>query len=268
MALDAPNYFDEFERIRTPSQPYDPRTDYSRIIQQLRDACHRFTYLGVSPQNLAQPAELLPVVVIRQVADLRNFVNPQIVKMTGKRLQRESCANLFLVQDGKKEHIHVLTERPTFLTLSYVHAKTGRKVVTSFCDTLLPESTRHSMLGVICHELDHLRGRLLVDIARDRLARFITNLRNTSEESAAFKDACRIYIEAYAPYVLRRDGDGYVLQHGIEFEHEPIPTVSPDAMFIDLLFHYRYDWSSIFVPRGGELLPIRPSKIVLKLAAR
>lgn len=248
MALQTPSYFDDFARMRTPAQDHDEWADYSLVISQLRDASREFNYPAISPQNLVSPAELLPVVVLWQGTRPCSFVNPKVLDAVSSRRQYEGCGNVFLMKDGRKIYPIVITRRPTRLRLSHVLG--GRRHTVWFYDVEPETSTRHAVVGRVCHELDHLQGRLIVDIARERLVRV---LENPTEA---------------APYILMRDGDGYVLRQGAEFVGCEVPPVSPDTLFVDGFWGDTLEIRSTFVPRGGELLPIRLSDTVKKLAAR
>ena len=261
MPLDAPNFFDEadFARMRTPSKTYDPDTDYSRIIAQLREARREFGYRAISPQNLVEPAELLPVKELPYYdKPERAYVAPAVIEQSGWRLQWEGCANIRLVRNGKKFPAYVKTSRPTRVVLSY--RVEGRVQTTTYRDRRPKESKNMSTIALICHEIDHTKGRLITDLAYIRLLKIRKIL---AEECAKRPDEARILrlgVENISPYVLVRDGDRYMLRLASEFEDVALPPVSPDALYVDILFIRRKgDIERTFVPRGGELLPIKPS---------
>lgn len=259
MALPCPNYFDEFERIRTLAQPYDAATDYSTIISQLKDACREFPdYLAVAPQNLVHPAELLPVIVIRDGTQLREFINPRIIRQRGRREQIEACANISLVRKGRKIHPIVLTERPTHIVLSYFQSN-GEEKTETFRDMMPPPSLAQSIVGAVCHELDHLQGKLIVDFARKRLVVLLELLAKMDEESPDLVRSTRRLMHSRMPVVLLREGDRYVLRHGSDLEGD-VPPSSPDAMFVDAFYRSVKEIQETFVPRAGNFLPIRPSR--------
>jgi peptide deformylase len=258
MALATPNYFDELGRIRTPSSPYDPNKNYSAIVKQLRDACAAFKYLGVSPQNLVAPAELLPVIVVRQGVRIRSFINPRIVRASGLRPQRDACGNIFLIHKRKKIHPMVFLGRPNKLTLSYLSLK-GEKKTETFVNGNPTEDLSQNVVGMIVHEIEHTRGRLITDHVRERLLR--TNIEIATALLAHQKNE-RKEVERnskFMPYVLVRDGYQYILRHGREFPIDTIPQVSPDALFLDRFWNRPDEIEQTFVPRDGGLLPIRLS---------
>jgi len=260
MALGTPNFFDEFERIRTPSRPHDKHKNYSTIVAQLRDAGKAFKYLAVAPQNLAAPAELLPVIVVRQGARLRPFINPRIVRSSGLRAQRDACGNIFLIHKKKKIHPMVFLGRPNKLTLSYFSLK-GEKKTEIFVNGSPWDDMSQNVVGMIVHEIEHTQGRLIADHVRERLLRsnleiaeiLLAHPKNEKEEVAQI---CR-----FMPYVLVRDGYKYILRHGREFSVDTIPQVSPDALFFDRFWKHPDDIMQTFVPRDGGLLPIRLSAV-------
>jgi hypothetical protein len=59
-----------------------------------------------------------------------------------------------------------------------------------------------------------------------------------------------------------RDGDVYVLRHGVEFLGIDVPPVSPDTLFVSAQFGAYQDIHIFRVPRGGEQLPIRYSDLM------
>ena len=258
MALDTPNYFDEYKRIRTHSLPYDPNKDYRLIISQLKEACGEFNYLGTSPQNLVEPAELLPVIIIRQVEQLRVFLEPQIIDVKGGRLQYDGCGNIYLMHDGKKVHLVVLIRRPRYLRLAYV-TEDGRREKEWFFDPVR-RSTSQSMVGAICHESAHLRGELILDNARQRLVNLFRVMAELIKKRPEAQEELTLYAYRKMPYGLIRKGDMYVLRHGSEFAQH-VPDVTPDALFFDGVMPFD-KILEMRVPRGGELLPIRYSKLL------
>lgn len=266
MVLECPNYFDEFERIRTPSQPYNWETNYSTIIRQLKTACREFNYLAIAPQNLVAPAELLSVVVIKDRGRLCTFRGPNLFCFKGERWQKDACANVFLVRGGKKVHPTILLKRPVDVQL-YWRRPNGHSMIRLFRDSIPRDSMEQSPVGAICHELEHLQGRLIVDHARERLLTLIGKLELVHLEPG-FKKEMAPKLESLMPQVLAREGDKYILRHGSEFTRETVPPVSPDTMFLDYFCKEFNEVNETFVPRGGELLPIKPSETVLKLAAR
>ena len=168
MVLQTPNYFDEFERIRTRAAPYESQKDYSLIIEQLTEACNEFGYLGISPQNLVEPAELLPVILIRHPEGLRTFINPKILKKKGTRFQGDACGNIYLMKDGQKVNPFVFLTRPRSLLLGYT-ALDGTYHEEWFGDPKYKRDTKQSPIGITCHEIEHLGGLLIVDNARERM---------------------------------------------------------------------------------------------------
>lgn len=261
MALATPNFFDEFKRIRTHAAPYDPNKDYQLIISQLKEACEENNYLGTSPHNLVEPAELLPVIIIRQNEKLRTFINPRIIGVKGGRLQYDACGNIFLLHEGKKVHAAVLIRRPRYVNLEYI-SESGYLTREWFVDPLR-NSKMQSMVGAICHESAHLRGELILDNARQRLINILEVLPKQIKKNPELAEEFIHMAVGQMPFVLIRKGDTYVFRHGSELGNR-IPKVSPDALFFDdpgLPFEQFWEAK---VPRGGELLPIRPSRMVKK----
>ncbi len=268
MALEAPNYFDfaEFERMRTPSRPYDPNADYSRIIAELKASCREFGYGGISPQNLVAPASLEPAIVIPYYdKSVRAFVAPQIVEASGSRAQVEGCANIRFVMNGKKFAPGVVVRRPRRIVLS--HVVEGRRVTTTYRDRRPSRNLNISAVGVICHEIDHIHGKLLSDIARARLLELRERYVDGVSDIPQREEVLRAYTDLTSPCVLVRDGDAYSLRLASEFEDD-IPPVSPDVLFADYFYRRFADLSRMFVPREGELLPIIPSERFLALMIR
>lgn len=253
-----PNFFDETVRMRTPAFPYNPSYDYRPAIQELRNACEANGFIGISPQNIVRGMPLLPVIASKDGRNLRFFVNPRIVKQSGRRLRYEGCGNVYLYRSGRKAHLGVLTTRPTRIVLASKD-EVGRDQLHYFTDKESPESVQNGFIGIIVHEMDHLNGRLIVDIARESLVSVLNGIRtgklSEDELGRLFNDM---------PFVIQRDGDGYVLRYGMEFLHEPVPEVSPDALFFSPGLRYGLHIASEIkryrVPRGGEYLPIRISE--------
>jgi hypothetical protein len=168
MPLKPPSFFDELPRMRTPSRHFDPSTNFVPMLKQLTDACRTYKYLAISPQNLSEPALLLRAIVAKDGLALRPFVDPVIVTKSGLRIRYEACANIFLMRAGSKFHPGVLVPRPTSILLS-ARSAAGKKRLHRFRDTEPQRSVRNGLIGAVCHELDHTRGRLIVDYARDAL---------------------------------------------------------------------------------------------------
>lgn len=267
MALKAPNIFDpeDFKRMRTPSRPYDPQIDYSEIISQLRESRRKFRYLAISPQNLVEPAVLEPVIELPYYNKLaRAFVSPEIIEASGSRLQWEGCANIQLVRNGKKFPPYVKTDRPTHIVLS--HMVDGREVTTTYRDRRPAKSKNISTIALICHEIDHTYGELITDLARERLLRIRTVVREESHKNPQHARYVQLWGECESPYVLIREGDRYILRLASELSDE-VPPVSSDTLYVDILFIKRKgDLEKTFVPRGGEFLPIVPSEKFLFFA--
>jgi hypothetical protein len=260
MALQTPNYFDEFDRIRTHAAPYDPQKDYSLIVEQLTESCGEFEYLGISPQNLVEPAELLPVILVQYPEGLRTFINPKILKRKGKRFQGDACGNIYLMKDGKKVCPFVFLTRPRSLLLGYT-ALDGSYQEEWFVDTLGKDSTDQSPVGITCHEIEHLRGLLIVDNARERMINLFAMLAEMVAQHPEVEAGLTQAALSRMPTVLIRKGDEYILQHAVECKDD-IPEVGPDALFFDGAGSSYEEITQLKVPRGGELLPIRLSKLL------
>lgn len=258
MLLEAPNFFDAdgYERMRTPAKPYNRRTDYSRVVAQLKGACKAYNYLGISPQNLIDPAELESVIVMPYYdKPLRAFVDPEVVAIAGRRVQWEGCANIRLAKkDGTKYTPGVKTCRPTKLVLS--HMVEGRRVTTTYRDRRPNRSRNPSTVGIICHEIQHLHGLLIADIA---YANFVKQRELFSEywqTSPNLRKELRLIADSTSPLLLVREGDGYTIRFVSDFIETEPPPVSLDALYIDYHFRELSHLESLFVPREGEMLPI------------
>jgi peptide deformylase len=252
-----PNFFDELPRMRTVASLYNPSYDYRRIIKDLSIACKAHHFIGISPHNIVRGMPLLPVIGALEKREPRFFVDPIVVKASGARRRYEACGNVYLIRDSRRFNLDVLTVRPTRLVLMSRN-ENGKQRHHYFNDTQSMESERNGFVGMICHEIDHLNGKLIVDIARDRLVSFIALLDN------GVSKAVQQRVIAEMPFVLLRKGDGYVLEHGAELRYKPIPEVSPDVLFfspgIVEGFAMAREIERFRVPRGGELLPIRLSE--------
>lgn len=267
MALEAPNCFEEagFKRMRTASRPFDPSIDYSRIIAQLKESCREFGYLAIAPQNLVEPAVLESVIVMPYYdKPVRAFVDPIVTEQSGERTQYEGCANIQLVRNGKKFPPYVRTYRPTRLVLS--HVVDGKRVTTTYRDRRPQSSFRISAPSLICHEINHIDGMLLTDIARRRLLHTRKLLMRGIKAYPGEEKGLRREADRISPFAMIRDGERYTLRLASELGNGEVPAVSPDAVYLDYL-HVRHmrDISRVFVPRDGELLPIVPSEAFLSL---
>lgn len=259
MTLEAPNFFDVdgYARMRTSAKRYNKRADYSRVVAQLKEACREFNYLGISPQNLIDPAELESVIVMPYYGrPLRAFVDPVIVEMSGRRVQWEGCANIRLKKkDGSKYTPGVKTCRPTKLILS--HMVDGTRVTTTYRDRRPNQSRNPSTVGVICHEIQHLHGLLLADIAYANFVKQLKLYNECRQKYPKLKKELLLAADSSSPLLLKREGDGYTIRFVSEFTETEPPPVSPDALYIDYYFRELSHLESLFVPREDEFLPIK-----------
>jgi peptide deformylase len=262
MPLKAPSFFDDLKRMRTPSRNFDPNMNFGSILEQLTESCRTFRYLGISPQNLREPALLLKAIVMKDKREFSEFVEPVIILKSGQRLSYEACGNIYLHCDGERFHTGVLVKRPTKITVRY-RTRDGKVRRNVFHDVLPHGSRKAGFVGVFCHELEHLEGRLIVDIARESLGDGLNAIieSNSREEKA--------HIASDLPSVLIRDGDRYVFRHGLECTPVTIPPVSPDALYVSGNLCLRVRRIEHFkVPRAGEQLRIQFSDYVKWLRSR
>ena len=265
MALRVPNYFEprEFARMRTRARRHSKTKHYETITKQLRDACEENAFIGISPQNLVEPAELLPIVMVREKfpkGRLRTFIDPRIIKSSGRRRVLDGCGNIRLSVFGKLVSVLTYVTRPTYLRFSHV-LKDGTRKVENWREKLPRSSTAQSPLSILVHEIEHLKGRLLADHARERLIRLL-RMRDYAVQIANQE----VYISAVTrmPYVLVKEKQSYVLYHGGEFAPGTVPEVGPNALFGDHFLN-RSGVKNVRVPYGGGLKKIGLSKFMKKI---
>lgn len=260
-----PNFFDELPRMRAAASTYNPSHDYHKIIRDLSRACKAHRFIGISPQNIVRGIPLLPVIASLDGHDLRFYVDPVVVHASGLRRRYEACGNIYLMLDGCKFSLGVLTVRPTRVVLM-ARDENGKQQRHYLKDTQSAQSDKNGFVGIIFHEIDHLNGRLIADIARDMLVKFISLLEH------GVTKVVRERLIAEMPFVLLREGDEYILKYGAELRYEQIPAVSPDTLFfspgIVEGFSIARGIQRFRVPRGGELLPIRLSEYLKLLLSK
>lgn len=266
MSAQAPNYFDDLAYMRKPARDFYDWRDYSKIESELVSSCKKYRYLGVSPQNLVQLRNFERVIVLRKGKALTSYLNPVIRRSDGGRERIESCANIFLMRGEERHGVYVKVPRPRLLVFTH-QGPDGKNHGETLRDTQRLESVMPDHIAVICHEVDHLNGRLIVDHARDCLVRLVRETKEflrlpipegtSTEKIAKMEEGLREYMRFLMPFVLVRDGNHYALRHGSEYEDVDIPPVSEDAVY----FHgvSEPDFSKLRVPRGGDLLPIKVS---------
>ena len=269
MAYKCLNFFDDLERMRTRTASYEPGRDYSSVLWQLTYARRKFCFNGLSPQNLASPVDLLPVVVVSQGSDILRLIDPVILATTGEREQYESCGNIYLVHGRRKIYPIVRTSRPVHAAFTAANLD-GQRTRQAISDSENAKSVDGSVIGVLFHEIDHLYGRLIVDIARDRLAHLIHGISTpkifkVKEKVIDLANATNDYIRSLMPLVIVREGDSYIVHHGSEFEGAALPEISADAIMVDGFFGSVKQIRHIYVPRDGELIPIKASSALLAL---
>lgn len=257
MPLIAPSFFDDLQRMRTPSRPFDPTMNFRPMIEQLMLSCRTFRYFAIAPQNLIKPGLLVRAIVVKRDTLMERrqyevFIDPVVVQRSGSRLSYEGCANIYLMRRGRKLHTGVLVDRPTCITVEY-RTPNGVKRRQTFRDLTPVRSKQPDFVGILCHEVDHLNGRLIADIARESLIRGLAAIieARTAREKVIIAEAL--------PSIIQREGDTYEFRHGTEFTVNDVPPVSPDAFFVSDRVWRWYAPESLRVPREGELLPVRSS---------
>ncbi len=92
-----------------------------------------------------QVGELKQIVVVDIGNDLKALINPKIVDKKGKIIMAEGCLSL--------PGYEILVNRPQKIIVEYLD-KSGREQKLRASDLLA---------RVICHEVDHLQGKTLLD---------------------------------------------------------------------------------------------------------
>jgi peptide deformylase len=266
MARLAPNFFDDLAYMRRPARAFYDWRDYSKITLELISSCKKYRYLGVSPQNLVQLRNFERIIAVREGRRITSYLNPRIIRADGSRERLELCANVFLMRGDERHSVYVKVPRPRVLVFTH-QGPDGKNHGEIIRDTQRLESVMPDHIAVICHEVDHLNGRLIVDHARDCLIRLTHDAKNllqlpipegtSGEKVARMEEGLRDYMRFLMPFVLVRVGDLYELRHGSEYENTEVPPVSEDALF----FHGvpESDFTKLRVPRDGDLIPIRVS---------
>jgi len=272
MSQEKLNIFNDLKRIRTPVETFDSRKNYSKPIHELITACRKNKFLGVSPENLSI-AGMPPMVVIKDRKDgYIVMLNPKVESKRGSEENIEACGNIFLFREGTEIHPVVLTTRPKEITLSFV-VPGGEKKKQTFRGRSFLEG-HSSRAAIISHEIDHTKGRTITDIARKRLSealKSVTDARHVLESQTGLKitpalvKTFKDYLRSGMAFVIIRDGDTYTVRHGSEFEGQPLPDVSEDAIYVDGFFNAPSEIVHIKIPRGGEMIPLKPSKAFSKL---
>ena len=136
--------------LRKVSRPVDTVTDRIRtLLDDMIDTMHKADGCGLAA---VQVGVLRRVVVIEvEPGVIHEWINPEIIKVKGKQEDAEGCLSL----PGKSG----ITRRPMTVTVRALNRHGEEVTVTG----------SGLFARAMCHELDHLDGKLFTDVMIEEL---------------------------------------------------------------------------------------------------
>lgn len=129
--------------LRRRAQPLRAVTDKDRTtLEEMAELMRLFGGIGLAAPQVGISKQMLVVDVGHGVFSL---INPRITKKSGAQKREEGCLSL--------PGVYVKVKRPQRVTITGINER-NEKVYFSACDLLA---------RALQHEIDHLRGRLIID---------------------------------------------------------------------------------------------------------
>jgi peptide deformylase len=161
--LNIRKYGDDVLRV-----PTEPVTEIDEGTQKLIDDMIETMYaapgvgLAANQVGVSKRLMIIDLSVGKRTGELHVFINPEIIETEGKITEEEGCLSI-------PDFVEVVT-RPERVRLRYTDRNGQQREMWG----------EGLMARAMCHEIDHLQGRLFVDHLRgfkkDRILRKITKL--------------------------------------------------------------------------------------------
>ena len=158
-------------RLRIVGAPVDSfGKPLHALLEEMTEVMRRAPGVGLAAQQIG---EALQVCVIEVEGQLHELVNPRIVKATGDQTDLEGCLSLagYYAPVTRREHVAAVAQN-----------RFGRKIRLSGSGLLA---------RAIQHELDHLNGKLYIDLLESMDALIPPGGRDEPEEAAEPRAAAR-----------------------------------------------------------------------------
>ena len=126
-------------------------SELERFADDMIETMHANSGVGLAAPQVGDPRSLIVIDVNSETEEDEEFfepltmVNPDILELSGNCVIEEGCLSI--------PEVRVEVERPEEIRVIYQDAKGNKKDLK--CDGILAR--------IIQHEVDHLRGRLMID---------------------------------------------------------------------------------------------------------
>jgi peptide deformylase len=182
MALEVLTYGDPVLRKRAkPVKRIDK--EVRRFLDEMAEALEEEEGLGLAAPQVGVPLRL---VVCRVEEEVQRLVNPRLVWQSGERVSEvEGCLSL----PGLRAEV----ERPAAVRVSALDEK-GKKV------SLAAEGL---LARCLCHEADHLSGRLFVDLCKPDTVHWLVRVEAENEEDTFLYERRYTTLEEALDFLLK-----------------------------------------------------------------
>lgn len=153
------------EVLRRPTQPIESfDDDLQRLVADMVDTMHAAPGIGLAANQIgvSRRVAVIDLSVGKRPNELHVLINPQIVERIGDQNEDEGCLS---VPDFTENVV-----RPAYVTVRFLDRNGEPREL----------SGEGLMARAMCHEIDHLDGKLYVDhlrgFKRDQIVRKIQKL--------------------------------------------------------------------------------------------
>ena len=182
MALQVVLYGDPLLRRRAKPVKRINR-EVRRVLDEMVEAMQEEQGLGLAAPQVGVPLRLA---VCRVEEEVRRLVNPRLVWQSGERISDvEGCLSL----PGLRAEV----ERPAGVRLSALD-QNGRKV------SLAGEGM---LARCFCHEIDHLNGRLFIDLCKPETLHWLVRVEPEGEEETVRYERRYTTLEEALDFLLK-----------------------------------------------------------------
>jgi peptide deformylase len=152
--------------------------DVNDLVQQMAQAMRAAHGLGLAANQIGVPRR---IAVVEIEGELTPLINPQLVRATGTEVSDEGCLSL--------PRLYASVARPTHVVVK-ARDLSGRE----------REIEAEGLLArALCHEMDHLDGRLFVDSADDSTCYWVVGHDEEGEpitRPTKLEDALKVFMAA------------------------------------------------------------------------
>lgn len=163
MKLDRKTIEHDEEYLRQISEDIDFENDnYLEIIDKLKDYCEEHVCYSLAPVQIGIPKRVIYIKNTTQNTETNDiegynekivYINPVIVKETGKTKFLEGCESCIYLKDNQMIYYVCEVERPYSIEIEYYDISGNKKIKT----------IKGFEATVFYHEYDHLNGILHID---------------------------------------------------------------------------------------------------------